>query len=86
MRCSEHDGAAEHCFPVVLRGVRSADIASRVDTAFRLVHMEALASRRPHQLSGGQQQHVATARAVVFEPDILLLDEPLAALDRKLRE
>ena len=59
--------------------------ARRVGEALELVRMSALAARRPHQLSGGQQQRVALARALVLRPKVLLLDEPLGALDAKLR-
>jgi spermidine/putrescine transport system ATP-binding protein len=58
---------------------------SRVERALELVEMSAYARRKPHQLSGGQQQRVALARALVLEPAVLLLDEPLGALDAKLR-
>ncbi len=73
-------------FPLSIRRIPRAEIERRVDEALRLVRLEEFKKRRPSQLSGGQQQRVALARAVVFKPDILLLDEPLAALDRKLRE
>jgi spermidine/putrescine transport system ATP-binding protein len=62
-----------------------ADRARRVGEALELVRLSNLASRRPHQLSGGQQQRVALARALVLRPKVLLLDEPLGALDAKLR-
>ncbi len=63
-----------------------AEIDSRVRDALALVHLEALADRSIHELSGGQQQRVALARALVMRPQVLLLDEPLAALDLKLRQ
>jgi putrescine transport system ATP-binding protein len=63
-----------------------AEIETRVTQALDLVELGGLAARKPHQLSGGQRQRVALARAIVKRPKVLLLDEPLAALDRKLRE
>ena len=78
--------AANVAFPLDVRGLERAEIERRVDEALRLVRLTGLERRRPSELSGGQQQRVALARAIVFRPDILLLDEPLAALDRKLRE
>jgi spermidine/putrescine ABC transporter ATP-binding subunit len=73
-------------FPLSIRGLRKAAIAERVSRALEQVRLVGLEDRRPSQLSGGQQQRVALARALVFEPDILLLDEPMGALDKKLRE
>jgi spermidine/putrescine transport system ATP-binding protein len=67
-------------------GVTKADRRRRVGDAIALVRLEGLAQRKPAQLSGGQQQRVALARALVLEPSVLLLDEPLGALDAKLRK
>ncbi|WP_366556503.1 ABC transporter ATP-binding protein [Aquibaculum sediminis] len=73
-------------FPLRVRRYASKDIEAAVSAALQTVRLDHLAERKPSQLSGGQQQRVALARAFVFEPEILLLDEPLGALDRKLRE
>ena len=67
-------------------GLPKAEVAERVEAMLRLVQMEPLARRKPHQLSGGQQQRVALARSLAKRPQLLLLDEPLGALDKKLRE
>jgi len=72
-------------YPLEQRRVRKTDVQRRVREALALVHLEDLADRYPRQLSGGQQQRVAIARAVVYEPRALLMDEPLGALDKKLR-
>lgn len=72
-------------FPLEVRGMTRDEIAKRVSWALDRVHMSEFADRRISQLSGGQQQRVALARAIVFEPRALLMDEPLAALDRNLR-
>jgi ABC-type Fe3+/spermidine/putrescine transport system ATPase subunit len=73
-------------FPLTVRKVPAAEVRRRVAEALARVRLDGLERRKPGQLSGGQQQRVALARAIVFQPDILLLDEPLGALDRKLRE
>jgi putrescine transport system ATP-binding protein len=67
-------------------GMPKADIEARVKEMLRLVKLEQFAKRKPHQLSGGQRQRVALARSVAKRPKVLLLDEPLGALDKKLRE
>jgi ABC-type Fe3+/spermidine/putrescine transport system ATPase subunit len=82
-----HMTAADNVgFGLKMRGVNGAGRKERIARALELVHLSHLADRYPRQMSGGQQQRVALARALVIEPSILILDEPFAALDRKLRE
>ena len=73
-------------FPLRMRKVPAADIAKRAAQALEMVGLGAFGDRHPREMSGGQQQRVALARALVFGPDVLLLDEPLGALDKNLRE
>jgi putative spermidine/putrescine transport system ATP-binding protein len=73
-------------FPLRLRGLSRSDIEQRVGAALEMVQLAGYGARRVEQLSGGQKQRVALARAIVFEPRILLMDEPLSALDKQLRE
>ena len=73
-------------FPLKIRGARARAAAVEVDKVLQLVEMLPFADRHPHELSGGQQQRVALARTLVYQPALLLLDEPLSNLDAKLRE
>jgi spermidine/putrescine ABC transporter ATP-binding subunit len=81
-----HMTVAENvAFGLRMKGLSKSEIAPRVERALALVRLEGLSGRRPRELSGGQQQRVALARALVLEPKVLLLDEPLGALDLQLR-
>lgn len=73
-------------FPLRIRRRPQAEIAERVKAALKLVRLEGFEDRKPALMSGGQQQRVALARALVYNPPVLLMDEPLSALDKKLRE
>jgi len=73
-------------FPLEVRKFNTNAVKTRVEKVLEMVELMQFGSRRPAQLSGGQQQRVALARALVFEPDLVLMDEPLGALDKNLRE
>lgn len=82
-----HMSVAENvAFPLTVRGIPKSGIGERVKRALAMVGLKGFDDRRPAQLSGGQQQRVAVARALVFEPKLVLMDEPLSALDKQLRE
>ncbi|MCE9683771.1 ABC transporter ATP-binding protein [Halomonas alkalisoli] len=82
-----HMTVAENlAFPLEVRHLSKAETRKKVDRALAMVRLEEFGDRRPAQLSGGQQQRVALARALVFEPELVLMDEPLGALDKNLRE
>ncbi|SHM67657.1 ABC transporter ATP-binding protein [Phytopseudomonas punonensis] len=82
-----HMTVAENlAFPLSVRGMSKADVGEKVKRSLSMVQLDAFAGRYPAQLSGGQQQRVALARALVFEPQLVLMDEPLGALDKQLRE
>ena len=73
-------------FGLEMHGIARTELQQRINEALRLVRLDDLGDRYPSQLSGGQQQRVAFARAIAYQPDVLLLDEPLSNLDAALRE
>lgn len=73
-------------FPLQIRKVRKAEIKRRVTEVLEVVRLPHVADRKPKELSGGQQQRISIARCLVYKPDLILMDEPLGALDKKLRE
>ena len=73
-------------FPLQVRKISKNEIDRRVTQALDMVELSGFGTRKPSQLSGGQQQRIALARALVFEPQLVLMDEPLGALDKNLRE
>jgi putative spermidine/putrescine transport system ATP-binding protein len=82
-----HMTVAENlAFPLQVRGMDKAEQEKKVKRALEMVELGSFGARRPAQLSGGQQQRVAVARALVFDPELVLMDEPLGALDKQLRE
>ena len=82
-----HMTVAENlAFPLDVRGMSKSEKTQRVKRALNMVQLGEFGDRRPAQLSGGQQQRVAVARSLVFDPDLVLMDEPLGALDKNLRE
>jgi putative spermidine/putrescine transport system ATP-binding protein len=82
-----HMTVAENlAFPLQVRGMSRSDQEDKVKRVLEMVELPQMGGRRPAQLSGGQQQRIAVARALVFEPDLVLMDEPLGALDKQLRE